>query len=124
MSVWTSEASPRQYSADVLIVRIFGSEPRAPRRARGAHPAPVRGPGHQLVNLPRLEAALDRDADGVGESPRGALHLDGHGVPALAHGEARAGVLEVNGRMRDVVAIGERQGRGASVRSPLAAHQP
>src|SRR5207247_9392359 len=42
----------------------------------------------------------------------------------LAHGEASAGVLEVDGRMRDVVAVGERQGRDASVRSPLAAHQP
>ncbi len=42
-SVWMSEASPRQYSAEVLVVTIFGNVPRASRRPSSAPRSPVTG---------------------------------------------------------------------------------
>src|SRR2546426_1169108 len=136
MSVWTSEASrlvlvqaeveevAEKASAlrDAEGVRAVeglragipvggGSapEPRggvAHREEAQAHERRVRRAVHELVDLPRLEAVLDREAGGGGGSPRAALPLDGRGLPALAHGEASAGGLGGGGRVRGVVAGG------------------
>ena len=65
MSVWTSEASPRQYSADVLIVKIFGSVPRASSRVRSAPRSPVSGSVSAVsVNGNRLPTACVAFSEG------------------------------------------------------------
>src|ERR1700730_1374579 len=61
-SVWISEASPRQYSHEVLVKKIFGTRWRAARRSRRPSRRPVTG------SVPAVSVngngSLGSDADG------------------------------------------------------------
>ena len=81
------------------------------------HRRALRGVRH-LVEPALLEAALEMDVAGVrddatalapGEAPAPARDRGGRAIGLIAHGEERARLREVRGRIRHVAAIGEQE---------------
>ncbi len=75
-----------------------------------------------IVDPAGLEAAVERDRPRVGEAPGRARHRGGGRVAVLAHVQLRLRVVDAGHRVRDVVAVGQRQHVHAGVRPELAAH--
>ena len=62
VSVWISEASPRQYSHEVLVKKIFGTRWRTARRSRSPSLRPLTG-SVAPISL-NGNGSLGSDADG------------------------------------------------------------
>ena len=113
--------------AGVAVGRRGGPEPRggvAHGEEAEADEGRMLRAVHELVDLARLEVTVEADAGRAGEPPR--RPRDGHGgsTRVLADGQACGRVREVGGRVREVIAVGHRQGRDARVGPPLAGDRP
>ena len=90
-------------------------------------------PVQALVELPRLESAGEGDEgrvghrlalDGAGEAPGRPRHRRGGGIRVLTRRQLGLGIVELGGRIRNVITIRERERGDPSIRPKLAADSP
>ena len=132
----TQEPAGLRHPDDVGVVELAGTRVAGGRRARAkprggiayreepeADERRILGPVDQLVDLPGLESAGERDVRRVGEPPRRPRDRHRRRAGVLADGEPRRRIAEVGRRLGDVIAVGHRQGVDTGVRSPFAEHR-